>query len=199
MTRLAVLPAALLAAAPALALDPDPGTEAQHEALRALKADLVETVNTQDFARLATLANAPFTATVVTQDHFTDLDAAKAFFDGLFSRTILRMDNIAFTAEADALSTIYTGTFAVTTGRTVETYTLADGRSFDVAGRWTAVSVEDPDGWKLAAFHSGTDFLDNPVLNGINANATKVAAWVGGAGLVLGLVAGWILSRRRRA
>ena len=45
MTRLGAFFAALIAAAPALALDPDPGTESQHEALRALKADLVETVN----------------------------------------------------------------------------------------------------------------------------------------------------------
>ena len=199
MTRLSLLIALLCAAAPALALDPDPGTEAQHEALRALKANLVETVNSQDFARLATLTNAPFTATVVTQDQFTDLDAAKAFFDGLFTRTLLRMDSIAFEAEADALSTIYTGTFAVTTGSTVETYTLADGRSFDIDGRWTALSVEEADGWKLVAFHSGTNFLDNPVLNAITASVTRIAAIVGVGGLVLGLIGGWFFGRRRRA
>ena len=199
MTRLIPLIAMLTASAPALALDPDPGTEAQHEALRALKSDLVETVNTQDFARLATLANTPFTATVVTQDRFSDLDAAKAFYDGLFSRKLLRMESIAFEAEADALSTSYTGTFAVTTGTTVEAYTLADGRAFDIYGRWTAVTVEEPDGWKLAAFHSGTNFLDNPVLRATGASVTRIAALVGATGLAIGLVAGWFLGRRRRA
>ncbi len=191
--------ATLFAASPAQALDPEQGTEAQHEALRALKAELVETANSQDFARLGALTNTPFTATVVTQDHFTNLDAAKAFFDGLFTRKLLRMDSIAFEAEADALSTIYTGTVAVTTGTTVETYTLADGRSFDIDGRWTALSVEEADGWKLAAFHSGTNFLDNPVLKAAGASVIRVAAMVGGAGLVLGLIAGWVLGRRRRA
>ncbi len=199
MTRLVPLIALLFAAAPALALDPDPGTEAQHAALRALKAELVETVNSQDFTRLGALTNTPFTATLVTQDHFTDLDAAKAFFDGLFTRKLLRMESVAFAAEPDALSTIYTGTVAVTTGSTVETYTLADGRSFDIDGRWTALSIEEPDGWKLAAFHSGTDFLDNPVLKAAGASVVRVAAMVGAAGLVLGLVAGWLLGRRRRA
>ena len=195
----AAVVAALFAASPAQALDPDPGTEAQHAALRALKADLVETVNSQDFTRLGALTNTPFAATVVTQDHFTDLDAAKAFFDGLFTRKLLRMDSIAFAAEADALSTIYTGTVAVTTGTTVETYTLADGRAFDIDGRWTAVSVEEADGWKLAAFHSGTNFLDNPVLKAAGASVIRVGAMVGAAGLVLGLIAGWLLGRRRRA
>jgi len=199
MTRLGPLVALLLAASPAAALDPDPGTEAQHEALRALKANLVETVNTQDFDRLGTLLNTPFTATVVTQDHFTDLDAAQASFDGLFTRNLLRMESVAFEAEADALSAIYTGTVAVTTGTTVETYTLADGRSFDIDGRWTALTVEEADGWKLAAFHSGTNFLDNPVLNAINANVTRIAAMVGVAGLLIGLVAGWFVGRRRRS
>ncbi|MCB1331759.1 MAG: hypothetical protein KDK28_20845 [Maritimibacter sp.] len=145
MRRLAPL-IAILAATPALALDPDPGTEAQHEGLRALKTALVETVNAQDFDRLRALANTPFTATVVTQDHFTDLDAAQAFYEGLFTRKLLKMHRISFEAEADALSTIYTGTVAVTTGTTVETYTLADGRTFDIDGSWTTLSVEEPDG-----------------------------------------------------
>lgn len=197
MIRLAVLCAPFLAAAPAFALDPDPGTEAQHEALRALKVDLVETVNAQDFDRLATLTNTPFTATVVTQDRFTDLDSARAFFDDLFDRKLLRMESIAFSAEADALSTLYTGTIAVTTGSTVETYTLADGRSFDIEGRWTAVSVEEAEGWALAAFHAGTNFLDNPVLNAVNANVTRIAALVGALALAVGLFAGWFLGRRR--
>ena len=191
--------ATLFAASPAHALDPDPGTETQHEALRTLKADLIETVNTQDFARLGARTNTRFTATVVTQDHFTDLDAAKGFFDGLFTRKLLRMESISFAAEADALSTIYTGTVAVTTGSTVETYTLADGRSFDIDGRWTALSVEEADGWALTAFHAGTNFLDNPVLKAAGASVIRVAAMVGAAGLVLGLVAGWLLGRRRRA
>lgn len=197
MTRPGALFALLIATSPAFALDPDPGTEAQHEALRALKADLLETVNAQDFARLSTLTNTPFSATVVTQDHFTSLDDAKAFFDGLFTRKLLRMESIAFEAEADALSTIYTGTVAVTTGSTVETYTLADGRSFDIDGRWTALSVEEDDGWKLAAFHEGTNFLDNPVLNALKARVIRISAMVGAAGLVLGLIAGWLLGRRR--
>lgn len=197
MIRLAAGSALFLATAPALALDPIPGTEAQHEALRTLKTALVETVNAQDFDRLATLTNTPFTATVVTQDQFSDLEAARAFFDGLFERKLLKMENIAFTAEADALSTLYTGTFAVTTGRTVETYALADGRSFDIEGRWTAVSVEDGGAWRLAAFHSGTNFLDNPVLSAINASVTRVAALVGAVALLLGGIAGWVLGRRR--
>ena len=128
MTRLTALIALLFAATPAIALNPDPGTEAKHESLRALKAELVETVNAQDFAGLGQLTNTRFTASVVTQDHFTDLDAAKAFFEGLFSRKVLRIETVAFAPEADALSPIYTGTAAVTTGATVETYMLADGR-----------------------------------------------------------------------
>ena len=122
--------------------------------LRVLKAALVEIVNTRDFARLGKLANTPFSATFVTQDHFIDLATAKAFFDGLFERKVLPMESVAFAAEADTLSTIYSGTLAVTTGTTVETYALADGRAFDIDGRWTALSVDESGGWRLAAFHS---------------------------------------------
>ena len=74
-------------------------------------------------------------------------------------------------AEADELAQIYTGTFAVARGSTKERYELADGRGFDMQGRWTATAIKEDGQWKVLAIHTGTNFLDNPVINAIERNA----------------------------
>jgi len=199
MIKQFALPLALmLAAAPAVAADapaPASGTEADHQALRAMKEQMVAAINKQDFEAARKLVHTPMLATAVTQDSFADFDAMANYFKSLFTRDTLRMKSVRLSAEADELSQIYTGTFAVTRGSTNETYELADGRAFDLKGRWTATSIKDADGsWKLLAIHSGTNFLDNPVLSAIE----KSVAWAGaGAGLI-GLVLGFLLGRWRR-
>lgn len=171
--------------------------QADHDALRKLKADLSAAVNSRDYAAMQKHMHQPFMATVITQDSFTDLGKLKDYFESLYTRDFLRMKNISIAAEADDLSQIYQGTFALTKGSTKEHYELADGRNFDMDGRWTAVSIKDNGEWKVLAVHAGTNFLDNPVLNAIE----KSVVWfgVGGAagGLLIGFVAGWLLRRAR--
>ncbi|MFM2057485.1 MAG: hypothetical protein RLY71_1870 [Pseudomonadota bacterium] len=140
----------------------------------------------------------PFMATVVTQHSFTDIGALKTYFDDLSTRHEPRLKSYTVKADADELSQIMTGTFALTRGSTTERYELADGRSFDMKGRWTAVSLKEDDGhWKLLGIHTGIDFLDNPVLVAIE----KSVLWTGlgglGLGLLAGLAGGWWLGRAR--
>jgi fatty acid desaturase/ketosteroid isomerase-like protein len=173
------------------------GTPADHEALRKLKNDIVSAINNRDMAAADALLHKPFLATVVTQDSFNDFGKLKDYFEGLYTRDHLRMKKITMEADADELSQIYQGTFAVTRGSTRERYDLADGRSFDLNGRWTAVSMKDGDAWTVLAIHSGTNFLDNPVLGAIQ----RSVLWFGAGGLAIGLLvgfaAGWFIRRRR--
>jgi hypothetical protein len=104
------------------------------------------------------------------------------------------MKKAEITADADELSQIYTGTFAVTRGSTKEHYELADGRGFDLKGRWTGVSIKEDGQWKMLAVHTGTNFLDNPVLAAIE----KSVAWVGAGAGAIGLLIGFLLGRWRR-
>lgn len=172
------------------------GTQADHEALRKLKSDAVAAVNNRDYLTMQKIMHQPFMATLITQDSFNDSGKLKDYFESLFTRESLKMKKASIVAEADDLSQIYEGTFAVNKGSTKEHYELADGRSFDLDGRWTAVSIKDNGEWKLLAVHTGTNFLDNPVLNAIE----KSVVWfgVGGAagGLLVGFAAGWFFRRR---
>lgn len=173
------------------------GTPADHEALRALKDKAIAAANAKDYAALRPLIHDPFMATVITQDSFTDFDKMKAYFEGLFTRDVLRLKDVQFSAEADDFSTVYTGTIALTKGTDAERYVMADGRSFDMKGHWTAVSIKDGEAWKIAAIHMGANFLDNPVLGAIEKSVLWVGLGGGAAGLLAGLAGGWFIGSRR--
>ncbi|MFO1183964.1 MAG: DUF4440 domain-containing protein [Bauldia sp.] len=176
------------------------GTEADHAALRDLKTALVTAINKQDFDGIRRFVHEPMLATAITQDSFVGVGSLADYFKALFTRGTLRIKSIQITGEADELSQIYTGTFAVARGSSRETYELADGRKFEMAGRWTATSVKEPDGqWKVLAIHDGANFLDNPVVLAIERSIPTIAAGAGGAGLVAGFLAGWLISRGRRS
>ena len=195
MSRLSlVLMLSVLLSAPSFA--DNTGTQADHDALRKLKTDAVEAVNKRDYAEMQKFLHQPFTTTLVTQDNFTDVGKLKNYYEGLFTRDTLKMKTVSIAAEADDLSQIYEGTFAVNKGSTKEHYELADGRKFDLDGRWTAVSIKDNGEWKLLAVHLGTNFLDNPVLNAIEKSVFWFGAGGAAGGLLIGFAAGWFFRRR---
>jgi hypothetical protein len=175
------------------------GTPADHEALRKLKTDITEAVNKRDYTAAEKFLNKPFMATLITQDSFTDFDKVKTYYDGLYTRDYLRLKKVSLAAEADESSQILEGTFALTKGSTKEHYEMADGRAFDMDGRWTAVSLKKDGAWKLLAVHTGTNFLDNPVINAIEKSVVWFTAGAGSIGLIAGLFAGWFIGRRRKA
>lgn len=171
---------------------------ADHDALRKIKADVLNAINTRNLRGMDAILHKPFMVTVVTQDTFTDTGALQAYYDGLFTRQLLRMARVNIEAEADELSHIQTGTFAVARGSTKELYELADGRRFDMRGRWTATAVKEDGQWKLIAIHSGTNFLDNPVLTAVEKSTAYVGAGGLAAGLALGSLLGFLFGRRRK-
>lgn len=198
-TAIAALMVSVVAGFGGAALAQDAGTEQDHRALRALKEQAVKAVNERDYTAAEKLLNDPFMITVVTQDSFTDMDKLKAYFEDLYTRDFLRMKTVRISAEADDLSKIYTGTFSVNKGSTKEHYEMADGRIFDLDGRWTSVSVNQDGQWKLLAVHMGTNFLDNPVLTAIEKSTVWVGLLGGALGLLGGFLGGWLFTRRRGA
>ena len=190
--------ALLLAIVSAAASAQANGQAADHDKLRKLKSELEQAVSKRDFEVAKNLFHQPFMATVITQDSFTDLGTMKSYFDGLFSRDFLRMKDMSIKGEADALSSIYSGTFAMTRGSTIERYELADGRTYDMKGRWTAVSIKESDGtWKVLGIHMGTNFLDNPVLNAVERSVLWFGVGGAAAGLLIGFLFGRMFRRRR--
>lgn len=172
--------------------------EKEHIALRKLKDDISAAINKRDFDAVKKVMHEPFMATLITQESFTDVKGLKTYYEQLLTRANPRIKDMSIVPEADELSWIMTGTFAMTRGSTAERYELADGRSFDMKGRWTAVSVRQPDGsWKVLGVHTGVNFLDNPVINAIEQGLIWFSAAAGVVGLLLGGALGWLLKGLR--
>src|SRR5260370_9912 len=74
-----------------------------------------------------------------------------------------------------------------------ELRTLRDGRMLDLPARWSATLVKDGDKWLIVSLHASDDLFDNPLL----AIAKRTAYWAGGVALVVGLIAGFAIGRRR--
>ena len=166
--------------------------------MRKLKTDVVNAINTRNLGSIDVLLHKPFMATVITQDSFTDAGQAQ----GLFRRPVhapfpAHRRSSRWRPTPTRSAQIYTGTFAVARGSTKERYELADGRSFTLDGRWTATALKDGGQWKVLALHTGTNFLDNPVLGAIERSTLYVAAGAGAAGALLGFLVGFFVRRRR--
>src|SRR5699024_1464323 len=139
----------------------------------------------------------PFLATAITQESFNEASKLKAWFEGLFNRPLLRLTALHVEAEADEPAGIYNGTIAIARGSTKERYELADGRGFDLQGRWTATAIKESGRWSILTIHDGTNFLKNPVLDAIERNAMYFALAGALAGVVVALPLGFLIGRRR--
>jgi ketosteroid isomerase-like protein len=75
---------------------------------------------------------------------------------------------------------------------------LRDGKTFDLASRWTAALIKEEGAWKIIAFHISTDVFDNGVLSLLLRTSVMWTAIAAGAvGLLLGIAAGVRFGRRR--
>ena len=101
-----------------------------------------------------------------------------------------------FTAEVkvDDSSLLDGGTTATAFGSAMEHFTTAGARGFDLPARWTATLVKEDEKWLVASLHTSGNLFDNPMLTRIR----DVVPWVGGGSFALGMVFGWLISRRFR-
>jgi hypothetical protein len=69
------------------------------------------------------------------------------------------------------------------------------GKEFEFNSRWTATLVKENGRWLLASYHVSLNALDNPLING----AKKSLMWAVVAAGVIGLVAGLLIGKRKKA
>ena len=150
----------------ALALAQEAGVnrEADHQALRQLREDVMKAVSSQDMTVLGTFFAKEFVLTAVDQTVLTNREGMLAYYMRMFkdpNAPIVKMD---VTGDADILTRFTDANTGYCYGSSAATYTLKDGRVIKIKERWTGVVVKEEGAWKIAAVHIGVNFLDNPVL-----------------------------------
>ena len=133
--------------------------EQDHIALREFKGHMLEALNNSDFITLEKLFHSNFTITFSDQSQFSSIENLKKYYNDLVNKT--GIEKITFSAESDAKSIFLSPTVAVNRGSSIDQFLKNDGTELELKSRWTATMVKENDKWKLAALHSGINFLDN--------------------------------------
>jgi ketosteroid isomerase-like protein len=138
--------------------------------------------------------------TTMNGDVVIGREGLRDYFDTMMTGPEARVKEVETHFEVDELTTLYNGfdasdqaRFGIAYGHSNDRYVLADGTEFEVKPRWSAALVRDPQGWKIANFHYSVNMFDNPVVHKMKGTLTLV----GLGGLVVGLLLGFFVGRRR--
>lgn len=113
---------------------------------------------------------------------------------------------VSYSADPQVESRTVHNDVGLSYGNMNDRYVLNDGRSFALNSRFTVTVFRSPDGpketdgWMIRSFHSSADAFDNPIISMV-AKGVFWRAGVGGlaVGLILGLIVGVSVARRRKA
>ncbi|HKI62818.1 MAG TPA: nuclear transport factor 2 family protein [Mariprofundaceae bacterium] len=168
-----------------------------HQELRGLLKQAENAINSGNYDAMLPILSKNLRITPINQEFLSSRKDVSDYFKKWFGEGgYLKKLHITFTP--DALTELSDDkSWGLVWGTGEEDYILADGRSFDMKTRWTAVVVKEEDGhWRIRGMHVATNFLDNPILSA----AEDSVKYFGIGGLLVGLLVGFGLARllRRR-
>ncbi|HEX5716773.1 MAG TPA: nuclear transport factor 2 family protein [Thermoanaerobaculia bacterium] len=168
--------------------------EATHNELRALRDGLLDAMSKGDIERELTYFHPNAVITWHNAEVSRGRDGIRKYLARMLEGPDKAVESFKADVEVDELTILYGGDTGIAFGSAVEHFRMTSGRTFDLPARWSATMVRDGDKWLIASLHVSDNLFDNPLL----AMARKMAWWVGGAGLLIGVAAGYLLGRRRR-
>ncbi|MGK2857858.1 MAG: DUF4440 domain-containing protein [Thermoanaerobaculia bacterium] len=176
-----------------------PDDEAVHNALRALKATMSKALNERDLDTLVANVDPNVVFTTMNGDVCRGPEEIRAYFDKMMNAPGHVVKNVTVSFEADALTTLHGGDTGIAYGSSKDRYELMDGQTLDIRGRWSCTMVRSGDRWLIASFHYSANVFDNPILTKVKSYISRVGIAAAVGGLLLGLLIGWMATRRKAA
>lgn len=175
----------------------DNAEEADHEALRGLKAVFEEAVNKNQMELIRPCLDKDFSIVTFTDKEFSDFDKFKAQWAK--TREVILKGGTYSTKLLPVRSQII-GDIAITKGDSENVIVGGDGTEIKFTAHWTAVCRKVDGQWKILRGHNSLDPFGNPMLKaGVKNIVIKVGAIAAVVGVLLGLVFGILIGRRKRA
>lgn len=172
-----------------------PEEAATHEALRALRDRLVAGVNDKNPDAILADLDDDILFTAMNNEVVHGKDEARAYYAKMLVGSQRIVKDMSLTVEVDDLSILLAdGEVALAAGSSLADFDMMVGDRFQVPLRWTATLRNTESGWKVAAIHFSANMFDNPLMSGFQTFAYALA----GGLLVIGLVIGWLVGRRRK-
>lgn len=196
---LAVLLAVLLVTAAVPPVFGDPPGEADHDELRAMLVTVTKAINEGDFDSLEPILAEKFIFTTADQVTLTSLAAIREHYENVFQSGDYPVTALQVAPEATIKTEFVDDNNGYCYGTAVETYTLKTGKPLVMHSTWTGTVTKTDGKWKLSTAHVGIHFMENAIIDTLNA--TLKWAMVGGlgAGCLVGLLLAKLSGRRRRA
>lgn len=175
----------------------DPKTEATHNELRALRDGLLDAMNKGDIERELTYLHTNVVVTWHNAETSRGREGVREYYRRLTAGPQKQVEKFSAEITVDELTILHMETTGISFGSSVEHFQLANGRSFDLKGRWTATLVRENERWLIASLHVSTNLFDNVILSLSQRYMIRVA----GVASLIGLALGWLGGRvvRRRA
>ena len=170
-----------------------------HEELRSLMKEILESYNKGDLDKLIAAFDDEVVVTWQNGKVNKGPKEVKAYFEEMTKGPKRVVEKSTINPVPDELSILYNdGKTAVAWGNSKDHYLLTDGTEFDQDTRWSATVVKKDGKWKVVSVHISVNIFDNPVLHlAIKKTAIWVGSIAGGGGLLVGLIVGAMIFRRR--
>jgi ketosteroid isomerase-like protein len=183
------------APAPAAAPTPAANEEADHEALRGMKAVYEEAVRNNRIEALAPHFHPEFHGVMVTGravNSFADVQQFWRDIRGLMG------EGGSYATTVNPERSVIVGDLALARGTTADVVTNSSGREYRFTTLWTATLQRDGGSWKIRTLQGTMDPIGNPfVVDIARGTVVRYASATGLIGLVLGLLLGRVWGRRR--
>lgn len=185
----AATPAAL---APAT---PEDATQARvHDELRALRDELVTAVNRGDLAGVLRCLHPNVVVTWQNGEVSRGREGVQGYYERMLTGQARVVESFAVRPVVDELTILHGDGTGIAFGRSQDHFVLRGGLDFTLDGRWSATLVRHEGRWVVASFHASTNLFDNVLLR----IEKRLKWWVGGIGLLAGLILGVLWGRRRK-
>jgi len=165
-----------------------------HAELRALRDGLIASMNKGAIESSLTFLHTNCVITWHNAEVSRGHTGVRDYHNRLMSGPTKLVDSFSCEINVDELTILHGSDTGICFGSSTEHFKLTNGRTLDVAGRWSATLVKENGRWLVASLHASTNLFDNVLLR----LARKVAWGAGAAGLLVGIFVGWVLTRKRR-
>ena len=169
--------------------------EADHEALRQLRALYEKAVNEDKLDLLRPHVATPLYGVMITSKRVSSVDDMKQYWAAMKK---LMGPGSTYQVKVEPERSVFMGDFALARGTTADVVTTGNGKTYRFGTNWTAVLRRDNGVWKLVQVQGSMDPVNNEFVRTFMRDAMMKSAGAAGVlGLLIGVFAGYLFARRR--
>ncbi len=162
---------------------------ADHDALRKLRAIYEDAVNTNDLSKLKPILGDGFTGVMISGEEIRSFEELQAFWKRAWD---LMGAGGSYHVKVITDRTDFFGDIGISRGYTQELFRTASGKEYPVQARWTAITRRENGEWKVFRVQGAVNPMDNALITDM---LRRVRLLFGVFGLATGLAFGLFLIR----